>query len=75
MRVAATHAVLGSDGSLGVADRREHWRSAREIYGRSLDIWRDMQTRRILTAEDAAKPEEVAREIARCEAEMRRLAG
>jgi hypothetical protein len=34
-----------------------------------------MQTRRILTAEDAAKPEEVAREIARCEAEMRRLAG
>ena len=44
------------------------------MYVRSLQIWQDMQKRGILTGEDAARPEEAAREIAQCHASLRRLA-
>jgi tRNA A-37 threonylcarbamoyl transferase component Bud32/tetratricopeptide (TPR) repeat protein len=74
-RIAAIHAALGASQDLGVAERREHWRSARDLYARSLDVWRDMQKRGILTAEDAAKPREVAREIARCDDSLQRVEG
>ena len=65
MRVAAVHAALGAYPKAGAAEQRERWHTARAMYVRSLDVWQDMQTRGILTAEDAAKPQEVAREIAR----------
>jgi len=54
-------------------DTRQHWRTARNLYARSLEVWQDMQKRGILTAEDRTKPQEVAREIARCDAALRRL--
>jgi tetratricopeptide (TPR) repeat protein/tRNA A-37 threonylcarbamoyl transferase component Bud32 len=75
MRVAAVHAALGAYPKAGAAEQRERWHTARAMYVRSLDVWQDMQTRGILTAEDAAKPQEVAREIARCDDAIRRLAG
>jgi tetratricopeptide (TPR) repeat protein len=75
MRVAAAYAAVGASGNLGAAELREHWGTARDLYARSLDIWEDMQKRGILTAEDATKPQEVARELARCDASLRRLAG
>jgi tetratricopeptide (TPR) repeat protein/tRNA A-37 threonylcarbamoyl transferase component Bud32 len=67
MRVAAAHAALGVSAKLGAAERREHSRTACELYAQSLAVWQDMQKRGILTAEDAAKPQELAREIARCD--------
>jgi len=75
IRVAAIHAALGASANLSAAEKREHWRTAREMYARSLGVWQDMQTRGILTAEDAAKPEELARNIARCDASLRHLEG
>ena len=72
MRVAAAYAALGASAKLGAAEQREHWRTARDLYARSLDVWQDMQKRGILTAEDGTKPQEVAREIARCDAACRR---
>jgi non-specific serine/threonine protein kinase/serine/threonine-protein kinase len=66
MRVAATYAALGASAKLGAAEKQEHRRTACEMYAQSLNIWQDMQKRGILTAEDAAKPQEVARELARC---------
>jgi tetratricopeptide (TPR) repeat protein/tRNA A-37 threonylcarbamoyl transferase component Bud32 len=74
MRVAAIHAALGASPRLGAAERREHWRTSRQLYASSLDVWQDMQKRGILTAEDRTKPEEVTAEIARCDAALRRLA-
>ena len=71
MRVAAIHAALGASGNLGATERLEHWQTARDLYAQSLAVWQDMQKSGILTAEDAAKPQEVAREIA---ALRRRLA-
>ncbi len=63
MRVAAAHAALGVLKKLSATDRQGHRRSARELFTRSLEIWLDMRKRGILTAEDATKPEDVAREL------------
>ena len=68
MRVAAIQAALGAAAEPGQSEQQEHWRTARELYARSLGTWQDMQARGILTAEDRTKPQEVAREIARCDA-------
>jgi non-specific serine/threonine protein kinase/serine/threonine-protein kinase len=75
MRVAATHAALGASARLGESLQREHWRSARDMYARSLEIWEGMQKRGILTAEDSTRPQDVAREIARCDVALRQLEG
>jgi tetratricopeptide (TPR) repeat protein/tRNA A-37 threonylcarbamoyl transferase component Bud32 len=75
MRVAAAYAALGASASTGVAEKRARWETARALYAQSLDVWQDMQKRGILTAEDATKPQDLAREIARCDAALRQLAG
>ena len=75
MRVAAAYAALGASGKLDAAERLEHWHTARDLYSRSLAVWQDMQKRGILTAEDRTKPQEIARELARCDASLRELAG
>jgi hypothetical protein len=69
-RVAAAYAALGASPKLGAAEQREHWQTARDLYARSLAVWQDMQKRGILTAEDRTKPQEIAREIARCDAAL-----
>ena len=73
MRVAAIHAALGASSNLGATEQRQQWRTARELYARSLDVWQDMQKRGILTAEDATKPQDLTREIARCDDALREL--
>ena len=75
MRIAAAYAALGASGQLAEEERRGHWQTARDLYAQSLDVWLDMQKRGILTAEDGTKPQEVARELARCDASLRQLAG
>jgi non-specific serine/threonine protein kinase/serine/threonine-protein kinase len=45
----------------------EHWRTARAAYERSLGIYQDMKSKGTLSAADATKPDELAREIAKCE--------
>ncbi len=75
MRVAAAYAALGGTASIGPVEQREHWRAARDLYARSLDVWQDMQKRGILTAEDRTKSQEIARELERCDTSLRKLAG
>lgn len=53
-------------------EQREHWHAARDMYSRSLKVYQEMQKRGFLTGEDTAKPQEVAREIARCDASLQR---
>jgi tetratricopeptide (TPR) repeat protein len=55
------------------SERREHWRSARETFQTSLDIWVDMRNRGIITDMAASTPEEIQREIAKCDAALSRL--
>ena len=73
MRIGAIHAALGDAKSLVTAERRQHWQTARGLFGQSLDVWQDMQKRGILTAEDRTKPQDVTAAIARCDAALREL--
>ncbi|HKX99052.1 MAG TPA: protein kinase [Steroidobacteraceae bacterium] len=73
MRVGDIHAALGASKDVDPAERRQHWRNARGLYVRSLDVWQDMQKRGILTAEDRTKPQDVTAAIARCDASLRDL--
>jgi non-specific serine/threonine protein kinase/serine/threonine-protein kinase len=70
MYLGAAYAALAISEKGAVGEQRKYWRSARDVYRRSLDIWQDMKQRGILTAEDADKPEEVARAIAECDAAL-----
>jgi serine/threonine protein kinase/tetratricopeptide (TPR) repeat protein len=73
MQVAETHEALANSRNAAPAVQQEHWRAARALYVRSLGIWQDMQRRGILTGEDATRPADVAREIAQCDASLRKL--
>ena len=49
----------------------DDWRQARDWYQKSLDIWQDLKSQGTLRSADASKPEELAKEIARCDAHVR----
>jgi tetratricopeptide (TPR) repeat protein len=72
MQLGATYAALAVSDKTAIGERAEYWRSACDFYRPSLDIWQDMKQRGILTAEDADKPDEVARRIAKCDAALDR---
>lgn len=69
MHLAEAYSALATSDK---DEQREHWRSARNMYARSLETWQEMKRRGILTGEDAAKPDEVSREIARLDDFLRR---
>jgi serine/threonine protein kinase/tetratricopeptide (TPR) repeat protein len=50
----------------------KHWTAARDMFRRSLSVWEDMCSRGILSIPDAGRPEEISREIAKCDAALRR---
>jgi hypothetical protein len=68
--LAAVYAVLATAGRATTDDRQNDWRSTRDMYQRSLDIWLDLRRRGIITGVDAAKPEAVERELAKCDAAL-----
>ena len=49
----------------------EDWRQARSWYQKSLDVWQDLRSHGTPRSADASKPEELAKEIARCDAHVR----
>ena len=65
------YAALAASRKTPPAEAKGHWLAAREMYRQSLKVWEDMRGRGILSVTDAGKPEEVAREIARCDAASR----
>jgi tetratricopeptide (TPR) repeat protein len=53
-------------------ERKHRWRTAREMFQRSLDIWQDLRARGTLAADDMARLDEAMREIAMCDAALAR---
>jgi hypothetical protein len=51
--------------------KAEHWRTARDMYQRSLNMMQDLRNRGILDAEEIPEIENTARKIAECEAALR----
>jgi non-specific serine/threonine protein kinase/serine/threonine-protein kinase len=70
--VAAVHVAL-AEAATTTGEQREQWQKARETYVQSLEIWDDMRRRGLHTALDEGSPDEVRREIARCDANLSRL--
>jgi tetratricopeptide (TPR) repeat protein/tRNA A-37 threonylcarbamoyl transferase component Bud32 len=63
-------AQLAADGRTPPGDRTTRWREARDMYRRSADIWRDLDSLGVVTPDDAKKPIQVAESLARCEAAL-----
>jgi serine/threonine protein kinase len=68
MDIAKEFEGVAADARTPATKRRESLRQALERYQQSLERWRAVQTQGALSSADAAKPDEVARGIARCEA-------
>ena len=70
LHLAAAHAELAASKKTDTAQQQEDWCTARHLYQRSYDIWQDSQKRGVLTIENATKAEQVASEIAKCDAAL-----
>ncbi|HEY6154033.1 MAG TPA: protein kinase [Candidatus Udaeobacter sp.] len=70
LHLADAYVALATSDKLSASDQQKHWRAAHDLYQRSLNIWQEMQRRGILTADDADKPDEVTRGIAKCDAAL-----
>jgi non-specific serine/threonine protein kinase/serine/threonine-protein kinase len=64
---AKAEMVLATDAGTPERSRAGHWRDARAIYRRSLDIWQDQSRRHTLRPSRAGEPERVAKQIALCD--------
>jgi tetratricopeptide (TPR) repeat protein len=65
--VAEAYAVLAADKRAPQHLTAEHWRAARDMYQRSLDIMQDLRDRGILGADEIPDLERVAGKIAECD--------
>jgi tetratricopeptide (TPR) repeat protein len=64
------HGALGADQSLSRATRQAHWREARARFQKAHAFWTEMRDKGIGLGADAALPDTLAREIARCDAAL-----
>ncbi len=55
------------------SEREASWRAARESHQRSLDIWNELRRAGTMSWAEAGLPDEVARELARCDAALAKL--
>ena len=69
LQLGAAHAALAA--KTGPSKVSQEWRAARDAYQKSLDIFQDMKNKGTLKGADATKPDELEREIARCDAALK----
>ncbi len=70
-QLGACHAALGAKNGTGKGS--EHWRAARDAYQKGLEIYQDMKSKGTLSASDAGKPDELAKEIAKCDDSLKKV--
>ena len=61
------YAALGSSPAVAREERLGHWREAKARFEAGRAFWAEMRDRGVTTGEEAAKPDALAREIARCD--------
>ncbi len=71
--IGELHARLASRASGVSSVQTERWSEARLWFQKSLDIWQDLRNKGALSLADAGKLEEVAKEIARCDDNLKKL--
>jgi eukaryotic-like serine/threonine-protein kinase len=72
-QLGLTHAKWAAKPGLSRADSDEHWSGAQEAFGKCLAVYEGLKTAGKLAAADAKKPDELAGEIAKCEAALATL--
>lgn len=70
--VGEVHRKLAGERNLPQPIRTTNLRTARECYERSLQIWRELKQRDRVMPPDNAKPDDVARQLAECDALLSR---
>ena len=70
MILGRAYAALAASEKIPISEANKHWRTAREKYQQSHDIYLDMRKRGIATGEDAG--DQVTLEIAKCDAALQR---
>jgi non-specific serine/threonine protein kinase/serine/threonine-protein kinase len=68
------HSVLAARAK-SPAERVRSWREARGWYQKAHDLWLGLRTQGATTGTEAAKPDELAGEIARCDEALAKLSG
>ena len=71
--MAAFFRKLGDQRDLAVDSRDTNLKTAIDFYRRSLEVWQDLRNKEMLSSFDVTKPEELAKEIANCEAALSSL--
>jgi serine/threonine protein kinase len=66
-QLGAAHVGCAQKVDLAPTIQGEHWRSARDAYAKCLEIYQAMKAKGILSGGDVNKPDEVARDITRCD--------
>jgi serine/threonine protein kinase/tetratricopeptide (TPR) repeat protein len=66
--LAEVYEKLAANKEASAVQQQDNWRVAKDWYDKSLKIWQEMKSNRILGGADAAKPEELARKVANCDA-------
>jgi non-specific serine/threonine protein kinase/serine/threonine-protein kinase len=69
--IGQTHAAAAASASMGAVERRRHWQDARSAFQRALDMNRDLVKQSVRISGQCG-PDELTRQIARCEAELRK---
>jgi tetratricopeptide (TPR) repeat protein len=70
--LGAAYIKLTSKKMISADQQKEHWSEARAWYQKSLGIWQNMRAKGTLRGADSGKPDEVAREITRCDVALDR---
>ncbi|MFL6215725.1 MAG: protein kinase domain-containing protein [Blastocatellia bacterium] len=68
-------ALVASSARTPTGRRSDGWGEARSAYQHSLELFNELRQRGALRAEDASKPDEAARELARCDTALAKLSG
>jgi len=66
------YVALATSREASQGEITQHWNAGRDMYRRSLSVWEEMRSRGILSVPDTGKPEEVTRNIAKCDASLAR---
>ncbi|HKP86647.1 MAG TPA: protein kinase [Blastocatellia bacterium] len=73
--LGSVHAALASNEKSSVSKQVESWREARGWHQRGFEIMKELKDRGEWASHDYGNPDEVAAEIAKCDAEIAKLEG
>ena len=68
--LAEAYTFLASDENILFDQSRDRWTMARQLYQQALDMWLQLRNKGTLPGYLAGKPDEIGREIVRCDAAL-----